>query len=88
MENKNGWMARTLIGFLFVILVTKSTNVIANDRASRQRDVDIQKEAVVSERRLSETLDDIKSEQNEKFTKILITLERLKTTIEKNGRKN
>jgi len=87
MENKNGWLVKSLFGFLFIILVTISTNVIANDRASRQRDDEIKTEAVLSERRLSKTLDDIKTEQNEKFTEILVSLGKLQTKIE-NGRKN
>ena len=92
MNNKNGWIVKTLLGFLFLIIFTAVTTLashtIANDNASRQRDSDIEtevrarddeikKEAIESERRIFKVLDDIKMEQYQKFTKILVAIERI-----------
>lgn len=83
--NGNGW-TRWLVGALWGILVlaltTIGTNVIANDKASRERDSCVEKEIVLVERRLSEKIEKIHIEQTTGFTQVLISIERLKGRIE------
>ena len=50
----NGWVVKTLVGFLWIVVFTAMTttisNVIANDKASRQRDTQIKEEFYKTEK--------------------------------------
>jgi len=96
-NNGKGWIIKLLLGFLFTILfvaiTTLAGHTVANDKESRARDKEVQaeaierddeikKEAILSERRIFATLDDIKTEQHENFTEILLSLKELQIKIE------
>ncbi len=78
---KNGWVTRTVIGFLFVVIFTAITTIsgytISNDKDSRARDEVIQREAVESERRINKSLSEIINVQNDKFTEILVEIAKM-----------
>ena len=71
MQNNN-WVIKTLVGFLFTIiffgLTFMGSNIIANDKASRDRDTKIQEE-----------LHGESKENGKRFEKIMVVLERIQT---------
>lgn len=82
MEKKNGsWVVRTLVGFLFIIILTSITTlagyVRANDDKSRARDV-----------KLDEKFHEAVLEQQKQNEDIKVSLGKIVTTLEfiKNGR--
>ena len=72
----------TLVSVFVTVLIFMGTNIIFNDRASRERDTNIRKDMVESERRINKNLDEIKVEQSNRFTQVLVGIERLKVKIE------
>ncbi len=77
-NGKNGVTLWIFGAIVFPILFFMGKGVVDNDRASRQRDDDIRKEAIMQERYTNEQLTEIKDEQSTKFTEILVAIERLK----------
>ena len=86
---KNGWVKKTVVTAIILVIggylgyVTKvqfaiAEHVITNDKASRQRDTDIQREAIKQERMMNKSLNEIKTTQSTNHTELLLAIERLK----------
>lgn len=78
---KDNW-AKTVVGFLFVVilgwLTAMQTAISGNEKESRDRDSKIKDQLYMQQQKIADDVSDIKQEQQEKFTEVLLSLERLK----------
>ena len=80
------WLAGIVATIFLTALSFLGSNVIANDKAARDRDSNIEAKIYNTERRIENHISEIIETQSDNHTEVLIVLERLATKIDKNGR--
>ena len=77
------WTAGIIMSCIITAITFLGTNVIANERSSRDRDSNIKVEVVAQERRIDKKLDKIQTSVNTNHTEVLLAVQSIQKDIER-----